>query len=226
MTRRTNSEGGVPPGQHPGPVGTKRAIYAVVTVLADAAALVLRITRPLSARVVRLVRLAQLRSRTRGSIPATTQFDGRIDATPGARVDLGAYCRLGDNVFFETVGDGHIRLGTHVTVNTGCVIVSYSHISIGDETLIGEYVSLRDAGHGTGAGAPMRKQPHTTAPIAIGEDVWIGRGVVVLKGVSIGAGAVVAANSVVTKDVPPRAIVGGIPAGVLKFRDGAPTPPG
>lgn len=57
-----------------------------------------------------------------------------------------------------------------------------------------------------------------TAPICIGNDVWIGRRVSIMNGVTIGDGAVVAANAVVTKDVPPYAIVGGVPAKVIKYR--------
>ena len=56
------------------------------------------------------------------------------------------------------------------------------------------------------------------SPIVIQDDVWIGARAIVLDGVIIGQGAIVAANSVVTKDVPPYAIVGGIPAKVLKYR--------
>ena len=56
------------------------------------------------------------------------------------------------------------------------------------------------------------------SPIVIQDDVWIGARAIILDGVTIGQGAIVAANSVVTKDVPPYAIVGGIPAKVLKYR--------
>jgi acetyltransferase-like isoleucine patch superfamily enzyme len=55
-------------------------------------------------------------------------------------------------------------------------------------------------------------------PISIGNDVWIGTRVLIMDGVSIGHGAVIAANSVVTKDVPPYAIVGGVPAKIIKYR--------
>jgi acetyltransferase-like isoleucine patch superfamily enzyme len=55
-------------------------------------------------------------------------------------------------------------------------------------------------------------------PIQIGNDVWIGARAIILDGVSIGHGAVIAANSVVTKDIPPYAIVGGVPAKILKYR--------
>lgn len=55
-------------------------------------------------------------------------------------------------------------------------------------------------------------------PIQIGHDVWIGTRAIILDGVSVGHGAVIAANSVVTKDVPPYAIVGGVPAKIIKYR--------
>jgi chloramphenicol O-acetyltransferase type B len=55
-------------------------------------------------------------------------------------------------------------------------------------------------------------------PITIGDDVWIGMRSIIMDGVSIGNGVVVAANSVVTKDIPPYAVVGGVPARIIKFR--------
>jgi acetyltransferase-like isoleucine patch superfamily enzyme len=60
--------------------------------------------------------------------------------------------------------------------------------------------------------------PKTKGPIIIGNDVWIGMGATILSGVTVGDGAVIAAHSVVTKDVPPYAIVAGNPAQVLKYR--------
>jgi acetyltransferase-like isoleucine patch superfamily enzyme len=109
-------------------------------------------------------------------------------------------------------------------VNAGTVLVSYAGVSIGDECLIGEYVSIRDADHGSDAATPMRLQAHRKAPIRIGRDVWIARGAVILKGVTIGDGAIVAANSVVTRDVPALAVVAGAPARIIKYRDGRETP--
>ena len=67
--------------------------------------------------------------------------------------------------------------------------------------------------------SPVVPMPHAcTKPVKIGNDVWIGQGAFIKGGVSIGDGAVVAAHAVVTKDVPPYAIVGGVPAKVIKYR--------
>jgi acetyltransferase-like isoleucine patch superfamily enzyme len=67
--------------------------------------------------------------------------------------------------------------------------------------------------------APRAKDYHTSrGDVAIGHDVWLGSGAIIMSGVTIGNGAVVAAHALVTKDVPPYAIVGGVPAKVIKFR--------
>ena len=194
------------------------AMYPVINAAASAAAAVLRVARPVIDGAQRIARLASLRSRVRGDIPVTTQFDGPVSTAGSPQVRLGRHCRLGRGVFFETGGSGSITIGDHVRLNAGTTIVSHAQVRIGRECLIGEYVSIRDANHGTAVGSPMRSQPHEAAPITIGDDVWIGRGVCILRGVTVGAGAVIAANSVVTKDVAAKTIVGGVPARVLKER--------
>jgi maltose O-acetyltransferase len=68
------------------------------------------------------------------------------------------------------------------------------------------------------AGIPMRLQPLKSAPVRIGNDVWIGARCIILPGVTIGDGAVLAAGAVVTRAVPANAIMGGVPAKVLKYR--------
>jgi acetyltransferase-like isoleucine patch superfamily enzyme len=166
--------------------------------------------------LVRVWRLSWLKAWSTGDIPANTQFDGPTRLPKRIALTLGAHCRLGRDVFLDTNETGIISLGRHVRINAGSVLVAYASISIGDDCLIGEYVSIRDANHGTQAGFPMRAQPHSSAPIVIGNNVWIGRGAVILKGVRIGDGAVIAANSVVTHDVASGTLVGGVPARFIR----------
>ena len=65
----------------------------------------------------------------------------------------------------------------------------------------------------------IRDQNTITKDIVFGSDVWIGAGAKIVKGVTVGDGAVIEANAVVTKDVPPFAIVGDVPATILKYRE-------
>lgn len=196
-----------------------RQLRGVIEGLAVIGAIKMRVWFRMVDPIIRLWRLCRVRSCTEGRIPVTTQFDGPVRALRGSRLFLGEGCRLGHGAFFETSGRGSIRIGNHVRINQGAVVVAASSVQIGDDTLIGEYVSIRDADHGMQPGTPMRLQEQNSKPIAIGSDVWIGRGAIVLKGVTIGDGAVVAANSVVTKDVPPMTVVAGVPARTVKTRD-------
>ena len=149
----------------------------------------------------------------------SVQCDGRVHVSGTANIKLGKRCRLGMDVELRTVEGGRIQIGEDTRLNRGCTLTSYAQISIGDFTIIGEYVSIRDANHGLQRGEPMRYQPHTFEPIHIGRDVWIGRGSCILPGVTIGEGAVIGANGVVTKDVPDFGIAAGAPARVIRMRE-------
>ena len=188
------------------------ALSRLASLLADALKPIATLLRRSSRPLVRLWRLASLRSQTKGCIPVTTQFDGPVTAIGSGEIRLGAHCRLGSAVHFDTGGAGILTLGRRVRLNSGGVIVTNLRISIGDDTLMGEYVSIRDANHGIADDLLIRAQPLVSAEIRIGRDVWIGRGACILKGVTIGDGAVIGANSVVTQDVLAGTICVGTPA--------------
>ena len=85
---------------------------------------------------------------------------------------------------------------------------------IGDYTQIGHNVILATLNHDL---TPEHRGTTITAPIVIGENVWIGAHATVIPGVTIGNNAVIAAGAVVTKDVPENAVVGGNPARIIKM---------
>ena len=105
----------------------------------------------------------------------------------------------------------NIHFGECVYINAGCHFQSQGGIYIGDRALIGHNVVLATIDH-----SQDRKRKQLISPILIGNDVWIGAGAIITRGVTIGDGASVAAGAVVTEDVPPGALVGGVPARILK----------
>ncbi|HEY9724362.1 MAG TPA: acyltransferase [Oscillatoriaceae cyanobacterium] len=108
-----------------------------------------------------------------------------------------------------------IRIGENVVINNGTILSARRGIEIGDGTGIGYHCLFLDSdGHPLAPGLPINE-----APIRIGKHVWIASRATILAGVTIGDFAVVAAGAVVTKDVPPYAVVGGVPAKVIKVLD-------
>jgi acetyltransferase-like isoleucine patch superfamily enzyme len=97
-------------------------------------------------------------------------------------------------------------------INTDAIINCFEKIEIGNDVVISDRVNIRDTDNHTILNSGHIK----TKPIKIGNHVWIGMNVIILKGVTIGDGAVIAAGAVVTTDVPPNCLAGGIPAKVLK----------
>lgn len=134
-------------------------------------------------------------------------------------VYLGGWGNLYDNVLFETVDTGAIRIGDNFRINRGCLLSAHAGITLGDNCLIGEQVSVRDNNHVfDDRSRPVAEQGYRAVRISVGDDVWIGRGAVLLAGVTIGRGAVIAANSVITKDVPAMEVWAGVPAKFLRRR--------
>ena len=118
---------------------------------------------------------------------------------------------------FNTDCGKNIHLGENVFINSGCKFQDQGGIYIGDRSLIGHNVVLATLNHPL---PPSQRSSLVPKPIHIEEDVWIGAGAVVLPGVRIGRGSVVAAGAVVTKDVPPMTVVGGVPAKPIKTIEG------
>jgi acetyltransferase-like isoleucine patch superfamily enzyme len=161
-------------------------------------------------------------------------FGARVDVRKGlclrqkrgASVTIEECCVLDNDLTIEC--GGTLRVGARTIFGHHCTVAAVDLIEIGADCLIAEMVSIRDHNHCFDRlDVPVRLQGMTSAPIRIGRNVWIGGKATITKGVSIGDNAVIGANAVVTHDVPANAIAVGVPARVIKFRDGAPpaTPP-
>nr|WP_239112576.1 sugar O-acetyltransferase [Halomicronema sp. CCY15110] len=129
---------------------------------------------------------------------------------------------------FDTVGEGceiyppfhcdygqHIKAGQNLYINVNCTILDCNWVTIGDNVLIGPNVQLYTAYH------PVDPQVRLTgvemaAPIAIGNNVWLGGGVMVCPGVTIGDGSTIGAGSVVTKSIPANVVAVGNPCRVMR----------
>ncbi|OKH81586.1 maltose acetyltransferase [Mycobacterium sp. ST-F2] len=106
-------------------------------------------------------------------------------------------------------------IGARTFANWGLILLDVARISIGDDVQIGPNVQLLTATHPLEPG-PRRDKWEAAEPITIGDNVWLGGGVIVCPGVTIGADTVVGAGSVVTRDLPPRVLAVGSPARVVR----------
>jgi len=112
-----------------------------------------------------------------------------------------------------------IEIGDHVCINHHTSISGRGFLKIGNFVMIGQNCSIQAGGHVfNDSTRPMMFQGQRSGPIEIGDDVWLGANVVVLPNVKIGRGSIIGANAVVTKDVPEFAIMGGVPAKLIRYR--------
>ena len=113
----------------------------------------------------------------------------------------------------------NVSIGDYSYINPRTTISGQGGVTIGKFVMIAANCTILSATHGiTSYKLPMRMQGIVTKPVIIEDDVWIGVNVVILPGVHIGRGAIVSANTVVTHDVEPFSLVGGIPAKHIKYR--------
>jgi acetyltransferase-like isoleucine patch superfamily enzyme len=170
-----------------------------------------------------LARWAWLRLRWRGRL----QTDGICFIGPGVKLQIGrdAVLRLGRWSWIGhgskiRVHEGQVELGAKTVLGQEITISAYQHVSIGRECVVADRVMLIDFDHGASeSDRPIRLQGIYKRDVVVGSNVWIGYGAQILRGVTVGDNAVIGTNSVVTKDVPANAVVGGVPARLLRMRE-------
>lgn len=113
---------------------------------------------------------------------------------------------------FRVYSSGRLIVGDNVYVNQGVNIAVSERVEIGSHTLVGDFVCIYDTNfHEVDENEPVKR-----APVIIGRNVWLGRGVIILPGVTIGDHSVIAAGSVVSRSVPEKTLAGGNPASVIR----------
>lgn len=113
----------------------------------------------------------------------------------------------------RTVGSAQLIIGDRAYINAGVTITAVLEVRIGNDVKIAGNVAISDTGgHELVAGEGV-----VNAPVRIGNNVWIGRGAFVLAGVTIGDNAIIGAGAIVNKNVPDNAVVGGVPARILRI---------
>lgn len=170
-----------------------------------------------------MVRLVRRRLRFRGRL----QSDGVAFIGPGvvlqigraASIELGRWSWIGHGTKIRA-HEGVVSIGAKTVMGQECTISAYQHVSIGRECVIADRVMLIDFDHGVvEVDRPIRLQGIYKRDVRVGNNVWIGYGACILRGVTVGDNAIIGTNAVVTRDVPANAVVGGVPARVIRMRD-------
>lgn len=134
-------------------------------------------------------------------IGKTSNVHATVILRQARNIEIGEHCLINhNNVLQAGKGKGKIVIGNYVHTGANVMMFAYNH---------GFYTRE----------VPSKEQDYFDNTIIIDDDVWIGAGSIILPGVHIGKGAVIAAGAVVNKDVMDYAVVGGIPAKVLKIRN-------
>ena len=137
------------------------------------------------------------------------------------RIKMGENCSIGRFSALHAHGNGSIEIGSNFAMNSNSQLDAsqFGKITIGDDVIIAQNVVLRASDHAHNeTSSPIRYQGHTGGSITVDNGVWIGANSVITRNVRIGEHSIIAAGSVVSKDIPPFVLAGGVPARILKCR--------
>ena len=180
--------------------------------------------RMLNAKYLRvLIRLMVLKLRWRGRLKSDgLAFVGpkvNFEIGRSACVELGRWSWLGKGTKIRA-HEGTVTIGAKTVLGQECTLTAFQRISIGRECIFADRVMVIDFDHGVvEVERPIRLQGIYKRDVKIGNNCWIGYGACILRGVTIGDNCIIGANSVVTKDVPDNAVIGGVPARIIRMRD-------
>jgi acetyltransferase-like isoleucine patch superfamily enzyme len=129
----------------------------------------------------------------------------------GGRIEVGSHCTFFSGVHLEVWEGATLKIGSGTYLNRNSEVVAARSVTIGTNCKIARDVLIMDTDQHALPGCEL-----VIEPVVVEDDVWIGARAIILKGVRLGHGSVVAAGAVVTKSVPPRSVVAGVPARVIR----------
>ncbi len=143
------------------------------------------------------------------SLKGTQSFShrARLRIREGGKIEMNPHSYAGDGTLIRVTQNATFKMGKNSGFNSYCIVTAQDSITLGDNVIIGPFVTMHDHDHAFGDGVTMKTSGYVTAPIVIEDNVWIGGNVTILKGVRIGTGSVIAAGTIVSKDIPPHSIV-------------------
>ena len=159
------------------------------------------------------VKLAILKMRYGRSLSLSTytlalEQDALLKITGNASAKFGDMVYVSRNSTLDVRGDACLEIGSEVFINKNCTIVSRFGVTVGNDCLIGENVSIYDHDHEFSMlGRPIKEQGYRGKRIVIGDRVWIGASAFIGKGVTIGDDVVIGAHAIITKDVQKNSVV-------------------
>ena len=134
-------------------------------------------------------------------------------------IRFGRFVWIGDRTKIRC-HEGEVIVGQKSVLGQECTISAYRHVRIGEQCVIADRAMFIDFDHGVvEVERPIRLQGIYKRDVDVGSNVWVGYGACVLRGVRVGDNSVIGTNSVLTKDIPANAVVGGVPARLLRMRD-------
>ncbi|MDX6616972.1 MAG: hypothetical protein QOD60_2063 [Solirubrobacterales bacterium] len=165
----------------------------------------------------RLFSAAGWRWRTDGPV-----FFGKklqLQIRKGAEIRFGRFTWIGDGTKIRC-HEGFVEIGAKTVMGQECTISAYRHVRIGEQCVIADRAMFIDFDHSVAdVEKPVREQGIYMRDVDVGANVWIGYNACVLRGVTVGDNSVIGANAVVVDDVPANAVVGGVPATVIRMRE-------
>ncbi len=141
----------------------------------------------------------------------------------GKNLTTGRFCRI-EAIRINNEKEKKIIFGTNVQINDSVHICALKKVEIGNDVLIAGHVYISDNSHGMYKGdendsspfiSPMKRN-YFISPVCIGDNTWIGEGVIIMPGVKVGRGCIVGAHSIVNHDIPDNCMVVGSPARIIK----------